>query len=62
MTRETILHYELRDDVDDLPYARTYRTMLEAQKAAQAKADKQGHEILIYEVSDRGEFYRGSVW
>jgi hypothetical protein len=53
------MFYELRTGPDDLPYAKTYGTLAAATKAAFAKARKLGHEVLVYRMSEQGEFYMG---
>lgn len=57
-----MIQFELRDDVDDLPYAKVYDTQRQAAEAAQKKADKLGHDIEVWSVSPtHGERYCGRV-
>lgn len=54
------MFYELRDDIDDMPYRVTYDSWLAAYRAACKKADKLGHPVLIYSIGPHGERYEGS--
>ena len=52
-------HYELRDHVDDLPYARTYPTLKAAETAARSKSARLGHPVQVWRVTERGETFEG---
>ena len=52
--------YELRDDIDDIPYRVTYSRWIDAFRAACRKADKLGHPVQIWSIGSHGERYEGS--
>ena len=56
-----MIHFELRDGPDDLPYAKTYDTRGQAARAAQSKANRLQRQIQVWRMSDRGEFMEGYV-
>lgn len=53
-------YYELRDDIDAMPYRVTYDRWIDAFHAACRKADKLGHVVQIWSVGPHGERYEGS--
>jgi hypothetical protein len=52
-------HYELRDHPDDLPII--CRTLDQAARRANRRAERMGIPVLVYEVSERGERFIGEA-
>lgn len=54
-----ILHYELRDDPDDLPII--CATLAEAERRARTRAERIGGPVLIYEMRSDRERLIGAI-
>lgn len=59
MTRPTVLHYETRDEPDDLPTI--HATCAAAERHGRKRAARIGEPVLIYEITTAGETYLGTV-
>lgn len=53
------MHYETRDDPDDLPTI--HATCAAAERHALKRAARIGQPVLIYEVTETGETYLGTA-
>jgi hypothetical protein len=53
------LHYETRDDPDDLPTI--HQTLPAAERRARKRSARIGQPVLIYEVTDEREIYLGTA-